>query len=158
MWRARRAAGGIGSGPSPGHTQAWRHAQPPCHVVGKVLLCWRSCPVAALLIAVPGPDVMLVVRNATRGRAVGVDTAVGTLGDLLAHAAAATMGLSALVAASATAFTAVRAVKLAAAAYLLYLGVQTLLSGRRDRPVSPAGGGRCRPERVGLAAALREGC
>lgn len=65
-------------------------------------------PVAVLLIVAPGPDVLLVVRNAVLGRAAGLATALGTLGGLLVHASAATVGLSALVAASATAFTLVK--------------------------------------------------
>jgi len=51
-------------------------------------------PVAALLIVAPGPDVLLVVRNAVLGRAAGLATALGTLGGLLVHASAATVGLS----------------------------------------------------------------
>lgn len=85
-------------------------------------------PVAALLIVAPGPDVLLVIRNAAMGRAAGLATAAGTLTGILVHATAATVGLSALIAASATAFT---VVKVAGAAYLVFLGVQVLWSSRR---------------------------
>ncbi len=84
-------------------------------------------PVAALLIVVPGPDVLLVVRNAVLGRVAGIATVLGTLGGLVVHGAAAAVGLSTLIAASATAFT---AVKLLGAAYLVYLGVQVLWAAR----------------------------
>lgn len=84
-------------------------------------------PVAALLIVVPGPDVLLVIRNATRGRKTGIATAAGTVLGLLVHVTAATVGLSALVACSASAFT---VVKLVGAAYLVLLGVQALLASR----------------------------
>lgn len=85
-------------------------------------------PAAALLIAVPGPDVLTVIRNAVRGRATGLATAAGTVLGLLVHVTAATVGLSALVASSAAAFT---VVKIAGAAYLVLLGVQTLWGSRR---------------------------
>lgn len=90
-------------------------------------------PVAALLIVLPGPDVLVVVRNAVLGRVAGVATVLGTLTGLLVHGAAAAVGLSALIAASATAFT---TVKLIGAAYLIYLGVQAVWSTRsgRNRP------------------------
>ena len=56
---------------------------------------------AALLILVPGPDNALVVRNALRGgRRCGQATAAGVLTGLLLWAAAATLGLSALLQAS----------------------------------------------------------
>ncbi len=85
-------------------------------------------PVAALLIAVPGPDVLLVIRNATHGRMTGLATAAGTVLGLLLHVTAATVGLSALVASSATAFT---VVKIVGAGYLVLLGVQTLWASRK---------------------------
>lgn len=84
-------------------------------------------PVAALVIAFPGPDVLLVIRNASRGRRAGLATATGTVLGLLVHVTAATIGLSALVASSATAFT---VVKLVGAVYLVLLGVQALRVGR----------------------------
>jgi threonine/homoserine/homoserine lactone efflux protein len=90
-------------------------------------------PIAALLIVVPGPDVLLVVRNAARGRAAGIATAAGTVSGLLVHATAATVGLSALVAASAEAFL---VVKVVGAGYLVLLGAHALWSNRRRTPSS----------------------
>ncbi len=84
-------------------------------------------PVAALLIVAPGPDVLLVIRNAARGRAAGLATATGTVGGLLLHGTAATVGLSALVAASTAAFT---VVKIGGATYLVLLGLRMLWSSR----------------------------
>lgn len=69
----------------------------------------------------------MVVRNAVTGRTAGVATVLGTLAGLVVHGAAAAVGLSALIAASATAFT---TVKLIGAAYLVHLGVQALRSTR----------------------------
>jgi threonine/homoserine/homoserine lactone efflux protein len=91
-------------------------------------------PVAALLIVAPGPDVLLVIRNATRSRGAGVATAVGTVTGLLVHATAATVGLSALVAASAKAFM---VVKVIGAVYLVLLGGLALWSSRRSAAARP---------------------
>lgn len=89
---------------------------------------------AALLVLTPGPDVFLVLRRTVvGGRAAGLRTALGTETGLLVHATAAALGLSAVLAASATAFT---AVKIAGAAYLLWLGVQAL-RGLRNGAVAP---------------------
>jgi threonine/homoserine/homoserine lactone efflux protein len=80
--------------------------------------------VSAALIIVPGPDMALVARNALRAGRTGVwSTALGVGTGILGWGAAAVFGLAALLAASATAFT---IVKLAGAAYLLYLGIQSL--------------------------------
>ncbi len=79
----------------------------------------------ALLLA-PGPAVMFVVaRSVEQGRRAGLTSVVGgALGNLV-HVAAATVGLSAILASSSFAFS---IVKYAGAAYLLYLGVRVLLS------------------------------
>ena len=78
------------------------------------------------LFLVPGPAVLLVMtRTAQGGRRVGIATGLGiAVGDLI-HTLAGAVGLSALLATSALAFT---IVKLAGAAYLLYLGVRALLA------------------------------
>jgi threonine/homoserine/homoserine lactone efflux protein len=86
---------------------------------------------SVVLIAIPGPDQALIVRNAlVRGRAAGMQTMFGGATGLLVHSTAAALGISALLAASATAYT---ALKLAGVAYLLYLGVRMLrAAGRAD--------------------------
>jgi threonine/homoserine/homoserine lactone efflux protein len=78
------------------------------------------------LFLVPGPAVLLVItRTAQGGRATGIATGLGiAAGDLL-HTLAAAVGLSALLATSAFAFT---IVKFAGAGYLLYLGVRAFLA------------------------------
>lgn len=96
---------------------------------------WSFVAVAALIVVVPGADMALVARNTVMGgRRAGFRTAAGTLLGLGVHAAAAVVGLSVLIAASATAFT---IVKLAGAAYLVWLGLQTLWSSRDPAPGSP---------------------
>jgi threonine/homoserine/homoserine lactone efflux protein len=79
----------------------------------------------------------LVTRQVvTRGRSAAQVTVFGNLTGLVVHAAALAAGLSALLVASATAYT---TVKLAGAAYLVYLGVQSLRHARRAAaPVAAA--------------------
>src|SRR5215467_7880369 len=82
---------------------------------------------AAILLAIPGPAIMYIVsRSIGQGRAAGLVSAMGIATGTLLHVAAATLGLSALLASSALAF---QFVKYLGAAYLIYLGVRTL---RRD--------------------------
>jgi threonine/homoserine/homoserine lactone efflux protein len=87
---------------------------------------------AAVTVAlIPGPGILYVLaRSLAGGRAAGLRSSVGTgLGGLV-HVVAAAAGLSALVAASATAFG---ALKVAGAAYLIWLGIRAI-RGRDRRP------------------------
>ncbi len=87
-------------------------------------------PVALVVVVTPGPDMALVARNTlTGGRVCGLATSAGTCSGLLVHGFAATLGLSALLLASSRAFTVVR---LAGAAYLVFLGLRTLVRAGRD--------------------------
>jgi threonine/homoserine/homoserine lactone efflux protein len=77
------------------------------------------------LLLVPGPAVLYVVaQSAGQGRRAGLASVAGIHLGTLVHVAAAAVGLSALIVASATAFS---VVKYAGAAYLVYLGVRRLL-------------------------------
>jgi threonine/homoserine/homoserine lactone efflux protein len=81
---------------------------------------------AFVLIAVPGPNMIyLVARSLSEGRRAGMLSALGIETGTLVHTAAAAVGLSALLASSATAFS---VVKYAGAAYLVYLGLRALLA------------------------------
>jgi threonine/homoserine/homoserine lactone efflux protein len=84
-------------------------------------------PAALVLLLIPGPVVLYVLtRTLHQGRRAGlVSVAAAALGDLC-HVIAATLGLSAVLLTSAIAFS---LVKYAGAAYLIYLGLRTLLSG-----------------------------
>jgi threonine/homoserine/homoserine lactone efflux protein len=85
-----------------------------------------------ILIALPGPDQALVMRNtAMRGRAAGVRTVLGGATGLSLHASAAAFGISALLATSATAYA---TLKIVGIAYLLYLGVRMLRSAGHEAP------------------------
>jgi threonine/homoserine/homoserine lactone efflux protein len=85
--------------------------------------------VAALIVVVPGPDMALVLRNGvTYGRRAAVATALGINAGLLVWAVAAALGIAALLHASGTAFT---LLKLAGAAYLVWLGMRALVDAWR---------------------------
>ena len=86
-----------------------------------------------LLNIMPGPDSLLVMtRSATQGWRAGCAAALGIGAGTLVHIFAAALGLSALLAASSTAFT---VVKLIGAAYILYMAAGLLLSKKRDAAV-----------------------
>jgi threonine/homoserine/homoserine lactone efflux protein len=81
-----------------------------------------------LVTIIPGADMALVTRQVVlRGRRTAQATIFGNLSGLVVHALALAAGLSALLVASATAYT---AVKLAGAAYLVVLGVQSIRGAR----------------------------
>jgi threonine/homoserine/homoserine lactone efflux protein len=82
---------------------------------------------AAALAIVPGPAVAYIVtQSIDQGRRAGLVSALGVASGGLVHVAAATVGLSALIASSATAFT---VVKLVGAAYLIVVGIRRILAG-----------------------------
>jgi threonine/homoserine/homoserine lactone efflux protein len=86
---------------------------------------------ALILIMIPGPDQALITRSALiGGRPTGLLTTLGGVLGVTVHATAAALGLSALLLASATAFI---VLKIAGAAYLLWMGVQALRTAARSR-------------------------
>ena len=88
------------------------------------LIAWVA--LSALLIATPGPDTALIIRNAlTAGPRASTMSALGVAVGILAWALAATLGVGVLLERSSTAFT---ILKLAGAAYLCYLGLRSLLA------------------------------
>ena len=108
---------------------------------------------AALVLAVtPGPGIFYVAaRSLAGGRAEGVASSFGTgLGGLV-HVVAGSLGVSALVLASAELFT---ALKLIGAAYLVWLGFRTFQSARRE--ALGLAGGAAAPAIV-TSRAFREG-
>jgi threonine/homoserine/homoserine lactone efflux protein len=91
---------------------------------------------ALVVIAAPGPDSLNTLAiGLARGRREGVAYALGVGVGCLTHTLWAMLGISALVAASATAFA---VIKWLGVAYLLYLGVQALRSGRALTPAAAA--------------------
>jgi len=99
--------------------------------------------IAALaLLVIPGPSVLYVVtRSIEQGRRAGLISVLGLHTGSLVHIAAAATGLSALLLASATLFD---VVKLAGAAYLIFLGISRLVkrTAPEERRVERASLGR----------------
>ena len=110
--------------------------------------------VAAIVIATPGQDTALTIRNTlVGGRRAGVFTAVGVASGQAVWTLAASAGVAALLVASEPGFL---AVKVAGACYLVYLGLQALRQAfrrtMRHEPVAQHGGRRLTPR-----AAVRHG-
>jgi threonine/homoserine/homoserine lactone efflux protein len=96
---------------------------------------WLFVLSGLLLNITPGPDTLYIVgRSSTLGLRAGTVAALGIGTGVLVHICAAALGLSALLAASATAFA---VVKIVGAAYLVYVGI-ALLRTRKSSPSSPA--------------------
>jgi threonine/homoserine/homoserine lactone efflux protein len=108
---------------------------------------------AIVVIVTPGPDTALTIRNTLLGgRPAGVATAVGVALGQATWSIATSIGITALLVAAEPAFA---ALKLAGAAYLIYLGAQSLWSAWRGRPAHPT---LDRADvRVRSATALRQG-
>lgn len=89
-----------------------------------------------LLNLTPGQDTLYILGSSiANGRRIGIASALGIVSGCVVHTLAAALGLSAILASSATAFT---VVKLAGAAYLIYLGIRTITA--RARALSPTKG------------------
>jgi len=89
---------------------------------------------ATLVVLLPGPDTLVVVRNLVRGgRPVAARTVLGVLSGLTVWVITAVLGLSAVLRASHDAYVGLRIV---GAAYLVFLGIKSLRS-RDDKEISP---------------------
>jgi RhtB (resistance to homoserine/threonine) family protein len=107
--------------------------------------------VAALLTIAPGPDMALVLRNALRGgRPTVVPTAAGIATGCIVWGAASSLGVAALLAASAQLY---QALKLVGAAYLIFLGLLALRAAIRSDPSEAGTDGSTRSR----AGAYRQG-
>ncbi|MED7927211.1 LysE family translocator [Nonomuraea sp. LP-02] len=83
------------------------------------------CALTLGLLVVPGPAVLYIVtRSVAQGRSAGLISVLGVHAGSVVHVAAAALGLSALLAASATAYA---VVKWGGIAYLVWLGVRNLV-------------------------------
>jgi threonine/homoserine/homoserine lactone efflux protein len=103
-----------------------------------------------LVTVVPGADMALVTRQVlVGGQSLARRTIAGNLTGILVHGVALAAGLSALIVASATAYT---TVKLAGAVYLVWLGVQAIRSARRPAPAVDLSGAA--PRRAFLAGLI----
>ena len=110
--------------------------------------------IVALLTITPGADMAMVARSVfTGGRREALATTLGISAGCLVWAFASAVGVAALLAASRPAYDALR---LVGAAYLVWLGVQSLLAARRgaSQPTEAAGARRASPFRQGLLTNL----
>ena len=109
---------------------------------------WLFVVSGLLLNIAPGPDSLLIMsRSAANGWRAGFVAAWGVGAGVFVHVFAAALGLSALLATSATAFT---VVKIVGAAYLVWMGAVMLLRRARSAPIasvtgSVADAGRAKP-------------
>ncbi|MFD8799224.1 LysE family translocator [Streptomyces atroolivaceus] len=101
--------------------------------------------VAAGMVALPGADFTVVVRNALASRRDGLATAVGVAGGLVVHTALAVAGLAAVLVTMPVLF---RGVQLLGGAYVLYLGLSGLYAMRRRAAAAGAGAGADSEEEV----------
>jgi threonine/homoserine/homoserine lactone efflux protein len=109
---------------------------------------------AALVLAItPGSGIFYVAaRTLAGGRAEGIASSFGTGVGGMFHVFAGSLGVSAIVLASAELFT---ALKLVGAAYLVWIGFRTFQSARREAATALAGGPLTPP--IGIRRAFREG-
>lgn len=85
--------------------------------------------VTALVMVIPGPDMVLVLRNTfVGGRGAGLRTSVGDLCGNLVHITYCLLGIGLIISQSIQAFS---TLKYAAAAYLIYLGAMSVRSGAK---------------------------
>ncbi|WP_227368751.1 LysE family translocator [Halomonas sp. M20] len=115
---------------------------------------WTFVLAITLLSMTPGIDTLLVIRNTVRGGIWdGVLTSLAICCGLFVHASVSALGISLILLQSAWAFG---MLKLLGAAYLVWLGIQSLLSARRGSPL-PIAGIDSPSRRVSSWQSLREG-
>jgi threonine/homoserine/homoserine lactone efflux protein len=108
--------------------------------------------VSLVVIVTPGQDTALTIRNTLAGgRRGGIRTALGVASGQVTWALAASAGLSAVLLASRPVFTALR---IAGAAYLVFLGAEALLAAWRGRPAETSVPRRRASYRQGLLSNL----
>ncbi len=87
---------------------------------------------ASILVFTPGPNTLYIIaRSVQQGRRAGIVSSLGVEVGTLIHVGAAAFGISALLMSSAVAFS---IVKYAGAAYLIYIGIKTLLT--QEKPAA----------------------
>jgi RhtB (resistance to homoserine/threonine) family protein len=115
---------------------------------------WAFVGISLLVIIAPGPDTVIVTKNALlHGRAAALGTSLGVNAGLMVWTLAAAIGVAAVVRESAVAFT---VLKLVGALYLTWLGLQAFLAAHRRSPAHAAAAGvPARP--VGALLGFRQG-
>src|SRR5580658_7056975 len=111
--------------------------------------------VSLIVIITPGPDTAITIRNTLfGGRSGGVFTALGIASGQMIWAFATSLGVVALLIASAPLFL---AVKYAGAAYLIYLGIQAFREAVRPTGAAPSILSNATMRRLPRLAAFRQG-
>lgn len=131
--------------------------RPPRYRLGVPDLLLPYVGLIVLLTITPGPDMLLVLRNGMRGgSSIAWVTGVGCCSGIALHAVAATIGLSAILAASAEAFT---VLKLVGAAYLVWLGLSSIAAtlSKRDNHVGSLVYAGVTPAPISRRQAFRQG-
>jgi threonine/homoserine/homoserine lactone efflux protein len=91
---------------------------------------WVFALAALMLNITPGNDMLYVItRSTAQGSKAGILSSFGIMAGCMVHIIAAVVGLSTLISQSAIAFN---IIKYAGAAYLIYLGIRTLMSRKKD--------------------------
>jgi threonine/homoserine/homoserine lactone efflux protein len=110
---------------------------------------WLFVAASLVLLLTPGPAVLFIVaRSVQQGRAAGLVSVIGIHLGTIVHIVAAAVGLSTLLMSSAIAFA---IIKYLGAAYLIWMGIRTFMSGDIDPDLPPV-------PRVGsLRRAFRDG-
>jgi RhtB (resistance to homoserine/threonine) family protein len=112
------------------------------------------CVAVFLLNVTPGPDTAYIVgRSVAQGRSAGLVSALGISAGCCVHALACAFGLTALLAASATAFT---VVKFVGAIYLVYLGTRLIFSKAEAAEKVPEAAPEAAPMRAAAPRPLRQ--
>jgi len=107
---------------------------------------------AILLNLSPGPDmVYILTRTVSQGRLAGFLSSLGICTGAMVHVFAAAIGISAILATSALAFS---IIKYVGAAYLIWLGVRALMSGGKSLQPGSGGTKRLSNRRIFLQGAL----
>ncbi|WP_275287878.1 LysE family translocator [Halomonas elongata] len=115
---------------------------------------WPFLVAITLLSITPGVDTLLVIRNTARGGVRdGVLTSLAICSGLFVHAAVSALGISLILLQSAWAFG---LLKLAGAAYLIWLGINGLMAARRGQGL-PVAGVEAERHAVPMWRPLREG-
>jgi threonine/homoserine/homoserine lactone efflux protein len=116
---------------------------------------WAFLGISLLVIATPGPDTALTIRNSLLGgRGCGIFTALGVSTGQVIWALATSAGVASLLLASAALFA---AVKLLGAAYLVFLGLEALWHALCPARAEPAPFASGTPRRLVPASAFRQG-
>src|SRR5215471_4800731 len=109
---------------------------------------WLFVASGVLLNLTPGQDTFYILgRSIAEGTRSGVASALGITVGSLFHTAMAALGLSAVLATSASAFT---VVKFCGAAYLIYLGLRMIVAKKAIAPREPGASGAFNSFRDGI--------